>query len=58
MNGIGSGLTIIKKIADRFHGTINCTTDENVGTTFKITIPIQFKEMIPRRTRRAKIWRL
>lgn len=38
-NGTGLGMSIVKKIIDRMDGTIEIRSEENVGTTFTITIP-------------------
>ena len=40
-NGSGLGLSIVKKIAEQMHGTIELESKENVGTTFTVTIPFE-----------------
>ncbi len=37
--GSGLGLSIVKKIVEQMHGTIDMQSKENVGTKFVITIP-------------------
>ena len=39
--GSGLGLSIVKKIVDQMHGTINMQSKENVGTKFILTIPFE-----------------
>ena len=40
-NGSGLGLSIVKKIVDQMHGTIDLKSEEGVGTTFTLTIPFE-----------------
>ncbi|MDF1875719.1 PAS domain S-box protein [Sulfurimonas sp. SAG-AH-194-I05] len=42
--GSGLGLDIVKKIIDKHHGKIELETEENVGSTFKIYIPVALEE--------------
>lgn len=42
--GTGIGLAVCKKIVERYGGTIHITSTVNVGTTFKITLPVQYEE--------------
>ena len=37
--GLGLGLTLCKKIAETFGGTITCESELGVGTTFIVTLP-------------------
>ena len=41
LKGIGLGLPIVKEIIDAHQGKITVTSTKNVGTTFKIEIPLQ-----------------
>jgi len=38
-SGMGLGLPMVKNIVETYNGTITFTTEENVGTTFKVTFP-------------------
>lgn len=38
--GTGLGLTITKRVIDMMHGTIDVDTEENVGTTFTVRLPL------------------
>ena len=38
--GTGIGLAIVKKIVEKHHGLITATSNEGVGTKFKIVLPI------------------
>ena len=39
--GTGLGMTIVKGLLDKMSGTIHITSEENVGSTFVITIPFE-----------------
>lgn len=39
-SGTGLGLAITKAITEKANGTITFTTEENVGTTFKVALPL------------------
>ena len=41
LKGIGLGLPIVKEIIDAHQGKVTVTSTKNVGTTFKIEIPLQ-----------------
>lgn len=43
-NGVGLGMSIVKKIIDKMNGTIEITSKENEGTTFIITLPFEIAE--------------
>lgn len=42
--GIGLGLSIVKKLVDAFNGTIRCKSKTNEGTRFEITIPFEINK--------------
>lgn len=39
--GTGLGLALCRKIAERHHGTISATGQENEGSTFTVTLPLK-----------------
>ncbi len=39
-NGAGLGLPIVKALVEMMHGTIECQSELNKGTTFKINLPL------------------
>ncbi|WPU64524.1 sensor histidine kinase [Peredibacter starrii] len=41
--GWGIGLTVVKTLVDALHGEITVTSVEDEGTTFSITLPIDFR---------------
>lgn len=45
-HGIGLGLAICKNIVDSMNGFISCKSLLNIGSTFKVIIPIQMDESI------------
>jgi len=45
IQGTGLGLTIVKKYLDMLGGKIKIESEENVGTTIKLTIPINEKDI-------------
>jgi signal transduction histidine kinase/DNA-binding response OmpR family regulator len=42
--GTGLGLTITKRFAEMLGGTVEVSSEENRGTMFRITLPVQAKE--------------
>ncbi len=38
--GLGIGLFLVKTIVDRYHGQLTVTSKPDVGTTFKIQLPL------------------
>ncbi|MBN1482955.1 response regulator [candidate division KSB1 bacterium] len=44
ITGTGLGLSIAKKIAEDHHGYIDVQSEENVGSTFQVTLPILKEE--------------
>jgi two-component system phosphate regulon sensor histidine kinase PhoR len=38
--GTGLGMSIVKSLIDTYNGTIECESEENVGTTFRVWLPI------------------
>ena len=42
--GTGLGMSIVKRLLDKMNGTIEITSEENVGSTFVITIPFEVGE--------------
>ncbi|MCZ7554846.1 MAG: response regulator [Bacteroidia bacterium] len=40
--GTGLGLSIVKQIIDSYHGNISVESEEGVGTTFVLRIPVHF----------------
>lgn len=43
LQGTGLGLNIVKRYLDLMEGTINYTSFENQGTTFRVTLPVEKK---------------
>ncbi len=41
--GSGLGLYIVKDVVEKLNGTIEVTSERNVGTTFKLTLPNHYK---------------
>lgn len=48
-SGTGLGLAIVKQSVDLHGGTITCDTQEGVGTTFTVTLPIATHEVYAER---------
>lgn len=42
--GTGLGLAIVKKIIDEHRGTISCVSNQNEGTRFIVTLPLEVPE--------------
>ncbi len=42
--GTGLGMSIVKGLVDKMHGTITMESEKDVGTTFVITIPFEIAE--------------
>lgn len=43
-NGVGLGMSIVKKIIDKMNGTIEVASKEEEGTTFTITLPFEIAD--------------
>ncbi len=41
--GYGLGLSIVKEIVDMHHGSVNVHSQESIGSTFEITLPVMGK---------------
>ena len=37
--GTGLGLSIVKKLVDSYHGTIEVTSEPDLGSIFKVKLP-------------------
>ena len=46
MGGTGLGLSIVKTIVEKHKGTIEFTSKEGVGTTFKVILPVNKEEFL------------
>ena len=44
--GMGVGLWLSRTIVESHHGSIDFVTSPEVGTTFKVTLPVTAEEMI------------
>lgn len=42
--GTGIGLAVVRKITERYGGTITATSQKDVGSIFKVTFPLAIKE--------------
>ncbi len=42
-DGMGLGLALVKKTIDELNGTVNISSEEHVGTTVSITLPVKSK---------------
>lgn len=52
--GCGLGLSIVKKLVDVMGGTITFTSQKNVGTTFKVTLPFRIDHNFENRDAKQK----
>jgi PAS domain S-box-containing protein len=43
--GTGIGLAVVRKITERYGGTITATSQKDVGSSFKVSFPLTVKEM-------------
>lgn len=43
-NGTGLGMAIVKNLVDKMNGTIEVTSEENVGSIFVITLPLRLAD--------------
>ena len=55
LEGTGLGLSITKKLVDRMGGTIECTSQKNVGTTFEVVLPMSKCSEKPSETLSAEL---
>ncbi|WP_456408659.1 ATP-binding response regulator [Caldithrix abyssi] len=44
--GSGLGLSIVKKIAQLYNGTVSVKSEKNVGSTFTVALPIQQEQQV------------
>ncbi|MHB2149736.1 ATP-binding response regulator [Calditrichota bacterium LG25] len=44
--GSGLGLSIVKKIAQLYNGTVSVKSEKNVGSTFSVALPIQQEQQV------------
>ena len=51
--GTGLGLSIVEKFVKTLNGTVSLDSELNIGSTFKITIPIETKGLISKHRRAA-----
>lgn len=54
-NGLGLGLSIVKKIVNQMHGTIELKSKEGAGTTFIITIPFEIDKVAQQQKESGKV---
>jgi signal transduction histidine kinase len=47
ISGIGIGLFMIRQCVELHRGTITLQTSENIGSTFTVSIPVKYQDVLP-----------